>query len=101
MLVIAGTIVIDPAKREAAITAALEMMEVTRQEAGCISYTFSADLSEPGGFRIFEEWESPEALDEHFKTPHMARFQAAMGGFGVRDMKVQRYRIASVEPLRG
>ena len=101
MLVIAGTISIDPEKRDAAVGAAVEMMQATRQEAGCISYTFSADLTEPGGFRIFEEWESQEALDAHFKAPHMAKFQAAMGGFGVRDMQVQRYEIASVAPLRG
>ncbi len=99
MLVIAGSIVIDPAKREAAIAAALEMMKVTRQEAGCISYTFSADLTDPGGFRIFEEWESQAALDAHFKVPHMAKFQAAMGGFGVKDLQVKRYEISSVGPL--
>ena len=101
MLVIAGTISIDPEKREAAVTAAVEMMEATRREPGCISYTFSGDLSDPGGFRIFEEWESQEALDVHFAAPHMAKFQSAMGGFGVRDMKVQRYEIASVGPIRG
>jgi quinol monooxygenase YgiN len=72
MLVIAGTISIDPEKREAAIGAAVEMMEETRKE---------------------------EALDAHFKAPHMARFQGAMGGFGVRGMKVQRYEIASVAPM--
>ncbi|MGH0030117.1 MAG: putative quinol monooxygenase [Myxococcota bacterium] len=99
MLVIAGTISIDPAKREEAIQAAIEMMEETRKEPGCISYTFSADLSEPGDFRIFEEWESQQALDAHFEAPHMAKFQGQMGGFGVRGMKVQRYEVASVGPL--
>jgi quinol monooxygenase YgiN len=100
MLVIAGSISLDPAKREPAIAAAVEMMRETQQEKGCISYTFSADLSDPGEFRIFEEWESQEALDAHMKSPHMARFQAAMGGFGVRGMQVQRYEVASVGPLR-
>ena len=99
MLVIAGSISIDPAKRAPAIAAALEMMSATHEEKGCISYTFSADLSDPGEFRIFEEWESQQALDAHLKSPHMAKFQAAMGGFGVRGMKVQRYEIASVGPL--
>ena len=99
MLVIAGTISIDPANRDEAIAAAVEMMAATREEAGCISYTFSADLSEPGDFRIFEEWESQDALDAHFKAPHMAAFQKEMGGFGVRNMAIQRYEIASVGPL--
>lgn len=101
MLVIAGTISIDPEKREAAVAAALEMMEATLEEPGCISYSFSGDLTDPGGFRIFEEWESQEALDAHFASPHMAVFQGRVGGFGLRDMKVQRYEIASVGPVRG
>ena len=99
MIVIAGTISIDPEKRAVATPAAITMMAETRREAGCISYTFSGDLQQPGDFRIFEEWESQEALDAHFKTPHMAAFQAAMGGFGVRGMKVQKYEIAKVGPL--
>ena len=99
MLVIAGTISIDPTNRDAAIAAATEMMTETHKEAGCISYTFSASLTDPGEFRIFEEWKSQAALDEHFKAPHMAAFQAKIGKLGVRGMKVQRYEIASVGPL--
>jgi quinol monooxygenase YgiN len=99
MLVIAGAVSIDPADREAAVEAAKEMMRETRKEDGCISYIFSEDLEEPGGFRIFEEWESQEALDRHFEAPHMARFQAEVGKLGVRGMKVQRYEIAKVGPL--
>lgn len=100
MLVIAGRIELDPARRDDAIRAALEMMEATRREAGCVSYSFSADLADPGAFLVFEEWESPEALAAHFRAPHMAKFQAAVGRLGVRSMKVQRYEIASVGPLR-
>ena len=100
MLVIAGEIEIDPAQREAAVAAALRMMAETRKEAGCISYSFSGDLVQSGIFRIFEEWESQQALDAHFASPHMASFQAAVGGLGVKRMKVQRYEVSSVGPLR-
>ena len=101
MIVIAGSISIEPEKRDAAIAVARDLMRETRKEPGCISYTFSADLENPGDLRLFEEWESQEALAAHFKTPHMTRFQAQVGGLGVREMKVQRYEIASVGPLRG
>ena len=99
MLVIAGSIQIDPARREAAIAAATEVMRETRQEPGCISYTFSADLGDPGLFLLFEEWQDQAALDRHFKTPHMARFQQAIAGLGVKGMKIQRYVVESVGPL--
>ena len=100
MIVIAGHVALDPARREQAIAAAREVMSETRKEKGCISYTFSADLDEPGRFRIFEEWDGDEALRAHFASPHMARFQQAVGGLGVREMAVQRYEVAKVGPLR-
>ena len=100
MLVIAGEIEIDPAQHDAAIAAATRVMEATSKEAGCRAYVFSADLSARGRFRIFEEWESPEALAAHFRAPHMAEFQKAMGGLGVRRMDLARYEIASKGPLR-
>jgi quinol monooxygenase YgiN len=101
LLVIAGQIEIDPAHREAAVAAAVEMMDETLRESGCISYVFSGDLTDPSRFRIFEEWESQEALDAHFASPHMARFQKAMGGFGIVDMQVKRYEISKVGSLGG
>ncbi len=100
MIVIAGHVALDPSQREQAVAAAREMMSETRREKGCISYAISADLDEPGRFRIFEEWEGDEALRAHFASPHMARFQKAVGGFGVREMAVQRYEVSKVGPLR-
>ncbi len=99
MLVIAGTIQIDPSKVSEATPASLEVMEATRAESGCISYSFSADLGKPGLIHVFEEWQSQDDLDAHFKTPHMAKFQQAMAGFGIQGMKVQRYEVSSVKPL--
>ena len=68
---------------EADITAmksAIADMEVASQaEQGCWDYTFSVELNDPAKLRITERWESMEALQAHFQTPHMATFQAAMG----------------------
>jgi quinol monooxygenase YgiN len=100
VLVIAGTIVIDPANRERAISGAVEMMEATHKEEGCESYTFSTDLKDPGTFLIFERWASQEALDAHFAAPHMAKFGALLGELGIKSMDVQKYEIASVGPVR-
>lgn len=100
MLVVAGEIEIDPEHREEAVDAAQAMMTATRREAGCLTYVLTADLGDPGRFRIFEEWESQEALDAHFETPHMKAFQSAMAKLGVRRLDVKRYEVASVTPLR-
>ena len=101
MLVIAGHVRIDPAKSAEARSAANEVMAATRDEAGCISYTFSADLQDEAVFHIFEEWESEEALGAHFQTPHMATFQGKFGALGVSETRLQKYEVASVAPLGG
>ena len=96
MLVIAGTIRIDPAKKAEVSAAALEIMKETHKEEGNIAYAFSSDLEDDGLIYIFEKWESQEALDFHFKTPHMAAFQKTVGALGVKEMNLEKYEIASV-----
>ena len=99
MLIIAGEIRIDPNARDRAVAAVQEMMAATRQEEGCVTYVFSADLDDPDLFRLFEEWESAAALEAHFEAPHMAEFQAKMNDFGVSHRVIHRYDVASVSLL--
>lgn len=99
MLVIAVRVRIDPGKRDVAIAAAKKMMAETHKEPGCGAYAFSADFDDPGVFRIFEEWEDADALATHFEAPHMAEFQAAMGGFGVLEMDAQQYTVTAKGPI--
>lgn len=99
MLVVAGTIEIDPAKLPEAREAAVAMMAETRKEPGNISYAFSTSLENDGVVYVFEEWESQQALDLHFASPHMAAFQQQMGGFGIAGMRIQKYEVSKVGPL--
>jgi quinol monooxygenase YgiN len=100
MLVVAGYIRIAPGYHRAAVSAAKSAMEATRQEPGCISYTFSADLEDASLFYVFEEWKNQAALDEHFQQPHMVEFQKTLATLGVIDMQIRRYAIAQIGPLR-
>jgi len=99
-LVISVSLRIDPAKREEATAAALEVMRATRAEPGCKAYVFSTDLEDPSRINVFEHWESQAALEGHFKSPHMAVFQKKMGAFGVKDMKAERFEVTKAGPLR-
>lgn len=98
-MVIAGEIRIDPDKRDQAIAAVVEMMTATRDEEGCVTYVFSADLEDPAVFRLFEEWESAAALEDHFVTPHMAEFQRRIADVGVSSRIIHRYEVSSVSLL--
>jgi quinol monooxygenase YgiN len=101
MIVVAGTISIDPAKRDVAIAAIRDLMAETRKEKGCVAYVMSGDFEDAGCIRLFEEWESQEAIDAHVKAPHMAKFQAQIPNLGFRGMKLERYEATSKGPLGG
>jgi quinol monooxygenase YgiN len=100
MIVVAGYVRVDPANRAAALAAIRAVVAGTRQEAGNISYTFSADLDDDSRFHVFEVWESEPALEAHFAKPHVAEFARAAARFGIRDMQIRRYYVERVAPLR-
>ena len=79
MIVVLGTFRIPPNMVDVARPAMEEMMAASRAEEGCHDYTFLQELSNPDVLRINERWESMEALKAHFATPHMAKFNEAMG----------------------
>jgi quinol monooxygenase YgiN len=78
MIIISGTIPIQPDKREAAYAAALEMADATQKEAGCITYDFYSSVRDPNMILVYEEWETDAALTAHFATPHMAVFRSKL-----------------------
>ena len=84
----------------AALREAIGKMETaSRAESGCLDYTFSVEVSNPASIRITEKWESVEILKAHFATPHMAEFQAAMGGHPPKSMQVTFYEAEEIQPL--
>lgn len=99
MLIVAGTINIDPEGAEIMSAAAAEMMRATHEEPGNIEYVFSIGVDDPGRVQVFEVWESAEDLEKHFTLPHMATFREAIGQVTITGRNLHRYEIASSEPM--
>jgi quinol monooxygenase YgiN len=78
MIIVHGTIPIKSERRDQALDLARWMEYESRREDGCISYEFFVGLSDPNTLMLFQEWETPEALAEHFNTDHMERFLEAL-----------------------
>lgn len=100
MLIVAGTLEFDASKTEEAKAAAAAMMAATQEESGCIEYAFSIDMADPAKIHIFEAWESQEALDAHFATPHMAAFGAATADLGFSNMSILKHEVSATDRLR-
>lgn len=99
MLIVAGEVIVDSASIDAVRDDLCTMETETRKEPGCASYAFSVDISDPNMMRIFEIWESMDALREHFKTPHMAKFGAAAAKIQPKSMSVKAFEIHKEVPL--
>jgi quinol monooxygenase YgiN len=68
-----------PGSDDVVRAALTSLIEPTRAEAGCVSYTLFESESEPGTFITEEVWKSHEDLAGHMNTPHVA---AALGAAG-------------------
>ena len=98
MLIIAGTLEVEPERRDEFIASREAGMRESRAEAGCIDYVLGADPLEPGRVYLFERWESKEHL-----APHLAR----LGGprpedpeaVPVRAAELLQYEIAATGPI--
>lgn len=99
MIIVAGTIQIDPSKRQETEAAFEKMRAATLKEPGCVAYQSYLGRDDSGTFFMFEKWESDEALKAHFNTPHMAEFGAALGGAGVKGTDVWKYEVTSESKL--
>jgi quinol monooxygenase YgiN len=99
VIIIAGTIDVDPERREAALEAGLRHMEATRAQKGCLDYSWSADGLIPGRIYVFERWESQEDLALHFEGPHYLNMRNTIAAHGLRAADVSKYRIDLSEPV--
>ena len=83
-----------------ALKEAIGIMEkASREETGCVDYTFSVEVSDPNTLRITEKWETVEALQAHMTTPHMAEFQTALAGLSSKSMEAKVYEISRELPF--
>jgi quinol monooxygenase YgiN len=97
MIIVAGTIDVAPDQRDAYLESRKEAMLTARAEEGCSEFAFSADIVDPGRVRLFEIWESPEALEAHLAPMRAAG--NAPGAIPVVDRSVLLYDISSVGPV--
>ena len=100
MLIVAGTLNIDPEHRPAMLEAVRPMVTATRAEAGCREYVFSADPDDPSVVRLFELWDDEEALSAHLDSAHMAQWQSRAASLPIQSRDIAKYTISEIGPLR-
>ncbi|GLZ47467.1 antibiotic biosynthesis monooxygenase [Actinomycetospora sp. NBRC 106375] len=63
MVIVAGHITVEPAERENYLANCVAVVVQARAATGCLDFSITADLVEPGRIAIFERWTSREAVE--------------------------------------
>ena len=101
MLLVTGRTAIKEASMPQLLEAASQMAAATRAEAGCAKYLFAVDIADSLVVHLVEQWESSEALDAHFATPHFQAFSEVLLGAVDGSAEFTRYEVSSAAPLFG
>jgi quinol monooxygenase YgiN len=88
MLIVMGSVRIDPANIAAALPAMAKMVAASNAEPGCLLCAYSQDLVDPGLVRISEKWRDRAALAEHFASPHMDEWRAVIPTLGISERQL-------------
>ena len=99
MIVVVGRVSTDASKRDQLIEVAQKVASASREEAGCVDYRVFEDTEQPNKFVFVEEWKGPEALEQHFRTPHIAEFMQAVQATLTAPPDVKFHEIASTRDL--
>ena len=98
-IIISGTVDIDPARMDGAMTGAGPLIEGALTEAGCLDYDWCPDPQNPGRIRVFERWEDEPSLAAHFQSHWYQNMRDHIGAHGIRDADVSKYRVDLAEPV--
>ena len=99
IVIIAGKIRVDPAKRDEALVSGAELMSETRTQKGCLDYVWSADPTDPARIYVFERWETQADLAAHLAGDYYLRMRDHMGRAGLVEAEALKYRIDWVEQV--
>jgi len=95
VIIVAGTIRVPADRLAEARPVLTRMVEATRVEPGCLTYSFAEDLLDPGLIRVFEIYIDAAARQAHSASAHMKAFREAWPALGIGDRQISDYEISA------
>ncbi|MEV4712590.1 antibiotic biosynthesis monooxygenase family protein [Micromonospora sp. NPDC049374] len=92
MLIVAGTLHVDPAERDDYLATCAEIVRQAREAPGCLDFAISPDLIEPARINVYERWESEEQLLDFRGSGPEPEQQVA-----IVEAEVHKFLISAVE----
>ena len=85
MIVVIGSFRIPPTMIDTVRPAMELMIAASRQEEGCIEYSYAIDVLDEGLVRVSEKWRDRAALEAHFRTAHIAEWRAQASALAISE----------------
>jgi quinol monooxygenase YgiN len=98
MILVAGTISVDPKQIDAMDRAAKAMVGGVRKEDGCIHYSLLVEDRAAGLINVLEMWRDEDALRVHLKLPTIVEFFNRFSPH-ITGMTVQVYDAENARPV--
>ena len=92
MLIIAGSLIVDPADRAAFLAANADAVLLAREATGCLDFVQAADPIDDRRINVFERWD-----DEDHLLAFRGAGQPATDAPPILSADVRRYVISAVE----
>jgi quinol monooxygenase YgiN len=101
VIIVVGTIEVDPAQRDEFLAAQAGGFAETRKEPGCIGYQLLVDPEQPGVVRLLEQWEDVPSFDQHLKALGAAAKEGKtpLAHDSVRKFEITRHDVESSTKL--
>jgi quinol monooxygenase YgiN len=92
VLIIAGSLILDPSHRAAFLAANADVVSQAREATGCMDFVQAADPIDPRRINVFERWDTED---------HLLAFRGAgqpeSDSPPIQSADVKRYVISAVE----
>jgi quinol monooxygenase YgiN len=80
-LIIVARVEAKPGKAQELVAAQTALVQVVRQQPGCILYELFEDDTQPGKVIFFERWKDRQSWEAHMQGPHMDAFRQNAGAW--------------------
>lgn len=91
-LTIVARILAKAEHRELVKAELLKLIDITRNEEGCVNYDLHQDNEDPNLFLFYENWTSRSLWQKHMENTHLAEYMKATDGtvddFSLNEMTV-------------
>jgi len=94
MVIVAGSIFVDPQQVDRFVKAVVPLAQKTRNEDGCLHYTLAVDDAAQGRIVVLERWRDEPALRAHLATEHVKEFLEQVGDI-VKSMDAKLYDVSN------